>query len=406
MSRYSSPRAGDGKEYAGGGRLKWIVGAIVGGALAWIGSGFMQSTHQWMCGWARGPAGWLSDCAAYSNRSTQTVIIKEAASSASSDPLEVLTRRGYSPDPISLYRAISLDRKEDVELHLKAGVKMDTPIPYVKVSPEVWQFLVKSRAVEEPCEFSLKDVRKHEYLLRGALANNAAIYRNLCGGKYVAAVKSTLAKAKADHEKRLIEARAAIAKRDASLGRALETCRSGLDAAFQNSSQLKDRFVCAAWKTDTEERRLTRAAACARAMPLEQASKALEERLRALGHLSATPFNPGYDCLTHAYCMKGAATKVGGAYYEHVVRDKQPEAGAAWRSLRAETIEKHCVEFFQESYDSVYRDKTELPKFLHADFLASFEKVMAEGGRASGGDVTTGGPSALEAIEQMYRPRK
>lgn len=363
-------------------------GAIAWGAIVVLATifGVLQGPkavvdlHELMCGsssW-QGLAGRFSDCASYASKQYPP---GAAVGVVSTDPLEIITRRGYTPDHQSVYRAISLGRREDVDLLLKAGAKINVGmLQFVTVSPEWWRWLVERGAIEDgPCSFSVPDLDSHDFFLRGVMdRRNGPVYKSLCNGKYLAAVKAALAKARADYEKQLSDARAAIAKRDVAIGKAIATCRAGLDAALPNSAQLKDRFLCAAMKINTEQQRTARATACANGLPLERSTKAVEDRLRSLGHLSATPFNPGYDCVQQGFCMMGAATKVAGEYFEMVVRDKQPEDGATWRSRRAQTIEKHCTEFFESSADTVYRNKFELPKFRHADLFDRFEKATAE----------------------------
>lgn len=217
MSDRHVEKHSDGGEPAKHGIARRIIGWVLGGGavgLALVVLQLMQAPqtvvafHEWMCGWARGPAGMFGDCADHAQKPTQTVIIRETAPIASTDPLELLTRRGYTADHSSMYRAISLGRKEDVELHQKAGVKMGAlPIVHVPVAPEMWQFLVRSGIVVEPCNFRESEVLSAQWLLDGVLKwkGNLSIYKNLCDGRYVESIAAAAAKARSSAATRAAE---------------------------------------------------------------------------------------------------------------------------------------------------------------------------------------------------------
>lgn len=142
MSRIGSPRAGDGRESAGSRWPRWIAGAIVVGALGWIGNGLMQSSHQWMCGWARGPASWLGDCAAYEQKPTQVVVPMDLTGLSGPKTKSQIKAEKKAFDQRRFVDAVVDNDKVELDLLSKEGFQL--------TSTEVCEFLRDPRLRMRP----------------------------------------------------------------------------------------------------------------------------------------------------------------------------------------------------------------------------------------------------------------
>lgn len=78
----------------------------------------MQSSHQWMCGWARGPAGWLGDCTSYAKKPTQVVVTGPVVPQTKGD----LYRFGLK----RFVESIDQDDKEEFDKLFAEGWRMQT----------------------------------------------------------------------------------------------------------------------------------------------------------------------------------------------------------------------------------------------------------------------------------------
>ncbi len=339
------------------------------------GPAAFEDMHRRMCGWSpswQQFAGRFGDCAANAQNPSGPIA---GAPIASSDPLETLTRRGYSISQNDFYRAISTNRREDIELLLKAGLKPGPLLDRVTISPDMWRFLVEKGVVQdEPCTFS-KPEASDESLLSGVISrNNGQIYRSLCQGKYVAAISAFVAKAKQENAGKAADAKSGDAKRRAESAKAISRCKTGIDQAFPDTAT--DQWeLCFRGQPKSNREVEAKTAACQKAEAIELALRDLENSLRQLGFKWETNNDIG-DCTKYGTCAGGLAGEIASARVNFTISMRnvgfywaRNNKVTSWSDARIDRIAQHCEQFEIKRFTA--------EPLAHADFIEKFERVMA-----------------------------
>lgn len=285
------------------------------------------------------------------------------------DPLEILTRRGYTASTGSLQQAVRLGRLEDIRLLLQVGVKFqESPIGNIPVSIEVWQELRRANAIPpDPCEADLTDYKvlaAHRLLRDAARQQNLEIYKALCGGRYVASIREKLKTDLAAFERSRADADLKFQALEKIYTTQKQSCVAKLKSILSPTA-MKSYSVCISTGFTKQE--------YAAARPLckavdDQVAK-LEADLRSAGLSGALKSQRG-DCVRmkglENYCAEEIAGAVGASYFYAIIRDKEPMA--EFERRRESKVAQACSSFAPK------RNEAQPP--LGKEFYDDFVRVI------------------------------
>jgi hypothetical protein len=235
---------------------------------------------------------------------------------APSDPAEILTRRGYALEQQSLYKAIKLGRREDLDLLLKAGLTFnDLPIKNANIPVDTWNYLVDKGAVKKiPCAHDDKSLSDDSLLSDATRYDNLAIYKSLCNGQYfrsiVAAATTKLKEESEKNDRAMRDYKAQLQKFEVSKTR----CIQRLDAELPDPLVFQYMTCQRALKTEVRKQ------GCQASAGAEDVVKSVKSEMNAAGFRGDLTADTG-DCIDDS-CRSDVLGKLSGSYYYVIIRDK------------------------------------------------------------------------------------